>query len=145
MGQRSILVREDGHNPAVTFKDTCALNPLQVPWLEHGCLFLHTLCWCLTRASNPQETGFESVMSAYCINQALLQTTQSRSVLRLLVFMSDIQTMSFLLPFAYHLCWHSHEDSNSDTRFRRPLHCPVVLCECVWCASGDLNPERHGA
>lgn len=48
----------------------------------------------------------------------------------------------YLLPFTYHLCWHSHEDSNSDTRFRRPLHCPVVLCECVWCASGGFEPRK---
>ena len=26
-------------------------------------------CWCLIRESNPEETGFESVMSAGCINQ----------------------------------------------------------------------------
>lgn len=63
------LVREDGHHPAVTFKDTCALNPFRVPWLEHGCLFLHTLSWCLIRDSNPGKTDFESAMSAICINQ----------------------------------------------------------------------------
>lgn len=59
--------------------------------------------WCLTRASNPHKTDFESVMSAYCINQALLQTTQSRSALRLLVFMYCTVWVFSLLPFAYHL------------------------------------------
>lgn len=59
--------------------------------------------WCLTRASNPQKTDFESVMSAYCINQALLQTTQSRSAFRLLVFMYCTVSGVSLLPFAYHL------------------------------------------
>ena len=59
--------------------------------------------WCLTRASNPQKTDFESVMSAYCINQALLQTTQSRSAFRLLVFMYCTVSVLSLLPFAYHL------------------------------------------
>ena len=59
--------------------------------------------WCLTRASNPHKTDFESVMSAYCINQALLQTTQSRSAFRLLVFMYCTVSGVSLLPFAYHL------------------------------------------
>lgn len=132
------LVREDGHYPAVTFKDTCALNPFQVPWLEHGCLFLHTLSWCLIRGSNPGKTDFESAMSAICINQ----TYRSDETVAILLFGYLFScTEMYLLPFAYHLCWHSHEDSNSDTRFRRPLHCPVVLCECIWCASPDSNRE----
>ena len=59
--------------------------------------------WCLTRASNPHKTDSESVMSAYCINQAFLQTTQSRSAFRLLVFMYSTVLVFSLLPFAYHL------------------------------------------
>lgn len=76
------LVREDGHYPAVTFKDTCALNPFRVPWLEHGCLFLHTLSWCLIRGSNPGKTDFESAMSAICINQ----TYRSDETVAILLF-----------------------------------------------------------
>ena len=34
--------------------------------------------WCPTRVSNPQETDFESVMSAVCINRTNLQMKQSR-------------------------------------------------------------------
>ena len=33
--------------------------------------------------------------------------------------------------------WHPHEDSNSDKRFRRPLHCPVVLCEYIGSPGGN--------
>lgn len=76
------LVREDGHYPAVTFKDTCALNPFRVPWLEHGCLFLHTLSWCLIWGSNPGKTDFESAMSAICINQ----TYRSDETVAILLF-----------------------------------------------------------
>lgn len=34
--------------------------------------------WCPTRVSNPQETDFESVMSAVCINRTSIQMRQSR-------------------------------------------------------------------
>ena len=37
--------------------------------------------------------------------------------------------------------WHSHEDSNSDPRFRRPLHCPVVLCE-YFGISGEIRTRN---
>ena len=33
--------------------------------------------------------------------------------------------------------WHSTRDSNSYQRFRRPLHCPVVLCEYIGSPGGN--------
>lgn len=134
------LVREDGHYPAVTFKDTCALNPFRVPWLEHGCLFLHTLSWCLIRDSNPGRL----ILSQPCLPSAstrhIDQMKQSRFCSSATCF--RVPRSQYLLPFAYHLCWHSHEDSNSDTRFRRPLHCPVVLCEYYWYLRRESNPQK---
>lgn len=48
-----------------------------------GCVcFLHTPDWCPTRASNPQETDFESVMSANCINRTFGTPTAARTLNR---------------------------------------------------------------
>ena len=45
-------------------------------------MLLHTLDWCPTRASNPQETDFESAMSANCINRTFGTPTAARTLNR---------------------------------------------------------------
>ena len=65
------MVRVDGHYPAVVVKATRALKPFQTSELDLGLLVIlaATPCWCPVRDLNPEETDFESAVSANCTNR----------------------------------------------------------------------------
>ena len=65
------MVRVDGHYPVVVVKVTRALKPFQTSELDLGLLVIlaATPCWCPARDLNPEETDFESAVSANCTNR----------------------------------------------------------------------------